>query len=394
MGLFNLFGKNKSDKEKIEDFANMKDTNNAEFITNSSVMGGVRMDAQIITLGEVITQPVITDDNRVMSVYNNAKPQFLNQLYKKVPLHGAIINNIVKELTKDYSFEYNKNVENDILFKKFINNTIKKDDFETFDDFLEDVMRDYLINGNIYIKEERKGGIAHSYSHLIGERVRITGDKNSLVRTGYAYNVDWIYSSKSYKMDKYNPNLSEGSQVLCFQNKKADYKFYGEPDYISAFDWLVLASNISDFYKQHIVNGVYPSVVMTFFEYPNNPEAMRKFQDMLASMGGKGSQGKILTLLGKNPDLAPKIDSLKANDMDDTFTNLQEDIGREICYAWGVDPQVMGMKTPGSLGSGNEIEYQTEKFEERLLDYKKVAVKLVQKMLDNADLTQIKFKYN
>ena len=394
MGFFDIFSSKNDNKEKIEDFMNMKDTHQTDYITNSGIMSGVRKDNNIVTIGDIITMPIDSDDDRVRRTFNNAKPQYLNQIYKLVPMHSRIIKNITEELLSDLVFDYKKSVENDIKFKKFLQQTIKKsDDFDQFEDWLELIIEDFLVNGNVYIKESRKDGVVIKYEHLLSERVRIRGDKNTLVKTGYAYNVDWINSNNYYKYDCYDKNLAMGEHILHFALKTPDFKFYGEPDYISAIHWLENSSNIPDFYKQQLINGVYPSVVMTFYEYPNTPEAQSSFKRTLMSLGGKRGNGKILTLLGKNPDLAPKVDKIDAGNMDKMFKSIQDDIGREICYSWGIDPATMGMVTPNGLGNKNVVEEQTEKFEERLNSYRKKVVKIIQTMLDNADLDFIKIKY-
>ena len=391
MGLFNIFSSSK-DEDKIKAFENLRD--DTEFVENSTVGGGMRMDNLIVTQGDIITMPVLTDDNRIQNSFHNAKPQYLNQLYKKVPIHSRIVKNTVRELCKNYVFEYPKNVQNDIKLNRFLNNTIEKDDdFDSFNDWLENVLTDFLVNGNIFIKETRNNGSATNFKHLQSERVRVKGEKQTLKKTGYAYNYDWINSGSHIPLDKYNDNLSEGSHVMMLANRLPDFKFYGEPDYISCKEWLELSANISDFYKQHITNGVYPSVLITFYEYPSAPERLENFKKMLKKMGGKTSRGKILTLFGKSPELAPKVESIDANQMDEVFRAVQEDIGREICYAWGVDPATIGMRTAGSLGNSKEIEYQSEDYKERLYNYKKKTTTLVQTMLNNAGCDFVKFKY-
>jgi hypothetical protein len=398
MGFFNIFGKNNSE-ENLKDFENLKDTTGdkeVDFITNSSIGASMRKNNVIVSLGDVIAMPVETDDNRsTYYQFNNAKPQYYNELYKYSPIHSRIIKHIKDEIIKDYSFEYEQNVNNEIAFQKFITKTIKKnDDLDNFDDWLEDVIIDYLVQGNIFIEEKRNNNKAVCFEHKPAERYRILGDKNTLTRTGFGYNIDWLYTGQVYKLNNYDPNLGSGSHVIYIPNKQPDFKFYSEPDWVSAKKWIELDANVADFYNQHMINGVYPSAVMTFYEYPSAPEARRKFRDMLASIGGSNSRGKIISLLGKNPDLAPKIDTLKLNEMDKVFLQLADTIERQICYAYGLAPSIIGLKTPGSLGNTNadEIEFQTEKFNERLKNYKKTIVKLIQTMLDNSGNTQIKFK--
>jgi hypothetical protein len=393
MGLFDIFSKN-DDQAKIDAFASVRDIDN--FVDLGSVSSGMRQDNSITTLGDVVLMPIETDEGSEWGSFaNNCRPQYLNQLFKQVPLHSRIIKNITDELTKGYYFERPKNdVNADLGLKEFQNKTCKKSsDFDTFQDFLERFIKDFIVHGNLYFKVYKSNGVVKSYEHIPSERVRILADKNTFERKGYAVNNDWLHSSRYQRYDCFDPMALNGWSVICFQNALPDYKVYGEPDYISSLAWLELAANISDLHKQNIINGVYPTAVMTFFEYPKDPEGLAAFKNRLKALSGRKKKGKILTLLGKNPDVAPKIERLQTNNLDKEFLRAQEDIGREICYAWGVDPATMGMRTPGSLGNSQEIEFQTEKFEERLKTYKYDVLKIINKLIKLSGFDMLNFVY-
>ena len=56
-------------------------------------------------------------------------------------------------------------------------------------------------------------------------------------------------------------------------------------------------------------------------------------------------------------ELAPTVTQMEANKLDKTFLQLTDTIQRQICYAHSIDPQLLGLKTPGSLGNSGELEY-------------------------------------
>ena len=394
MGLFDIFNKN-TDQEKIDAFANVKDVDN--FVDLGVVSSGMRQDNTITTLGDVVMMPIETDEGSEWGVYaNNCKPQYLNQLFKQVPLHSRIIKNIVNQVTKDYYFDKPKNdAEIDLSLKYFQKNICKKEsDFDSFQDFFHLFFTDWIVGGRLYFKLKKKNGKVTFIEHIPSERVRILADKLTFKKKGYAVNKDWLNSSRYERYDCYDEKQMNGECIISFENRMPDFKIYGEPDYISSLAWLELAANISDLHKQNIINGVYPTAVMTFYEYPKETEGLNAFKQRLKALSGRKKKGKVLTLLGRNPETAPKIDRLQTNNLDKEFLRAQEDIGREICYAWGVDPATMGMRTPGSLGNSSEIEFQTVKFEERLKNYKYDAIKVVNKLLDITNNEKIKMTYD
>jgi len=387
----------KTNKEQINDYVNLKGSTESILETLETVIQGVRRDNNVYKSGEVVYQPVFTDASKAYKnmEINNVLPQYLNQLYKQVPLHSAILNYKRDYLSKNYSFLYKSSVDNDIKLNKFKNNIIqKRSDFDDFDDFLKGIILDYLAQGNLYLKITTKNFEIVKIEHLQGERVRVLSDidPRSLEIKGYAYNVDWLNSSNYIRYPKYDAGISNQTSVLCYKNIKPDYKFYGEPDYISALNWLELNANIGNFHKKNIINGLYPSIFMTLYEFPRETEALNNFKRRLSKMGGTGDAGKIFVSFGSNKELAPDIQKLNTNNLDKEFLRVAEDVQREICFAHKIDPAVMGIKTPGSLGNSNEIEYQTIQFNKNMLNLKKDIDKIINKLLKLCKM-DIKFEY-
>jgi hypothetical protein len=131
---------------------------------------------------------------------------------------------------------------------------------------------------------------------------------------------------------------------------------------------------------------------MTLYEFPRETEALNNFKRRLSKMGGTGDAGKIFVSFGSNKELAPDIQKLNTNNLDKEFLRVAEDVQREICFAHKIDPAVMGIKTPGSLGNSNEIEYQTIQFNKNMLNLKKDIDKIINKLLKLCKM-DIKFEY-
>lgn len=392
MGFWDKFKLGKSNQQKIDDFANMKDTIEkleGEMASLTSIEHQIKLDSIIIANGGVIWQNILTDENKHSGFgsENNLKPQYLNALYKNCPLHAAIIDYYATIITKNMKFE---GKELEVL--KFTNQCIKlESDFDTFNDWVWNLVIDYLIQGNLYIKGSKNGNITKRFERLPAERMRVKGTKDYDV-TGYAYNCDWISSGVIKNYYKYDlKKLDQTEYVMHYVNKNPDFKFYGEPHYISALNWLELDVNTAMFYTQYMTNGIFPSAIITFYDYPKDPTKFAQFKAQLRSLTDAGKKGRMGIAFGTNKDLAPDIKDLPLNKLDEIFLQLQNDIQRQICYAHGIDPMVMGLKTPGSLGNSNEVQYQTEKFEEKVSLIKKDICKVINKMIKMTDNKNIKF---
>ena len=386
MGFFDKFKKNKGNVETVNTVENKP-----FFETFAAISDAVGRESRVIRNQDIIYQNVLTDNTKDrQSYFNNIKPQYLNQIYKKVPLHNAIINYITSELIKNYKFEY---AEKDYInLKTFLNVKLKKvSDFDNFDDFIMTFMKDYLIQGNLYFKINKNNGVVSQISHIQSERMRVKGDMDYNI-TGYVYSTDWVYSSRRKEYDCYKINSDNGISIMSYFNKLPDYKYYGDPDYISALEYLETAANVPTFHKDNIVNGVYPSIILSIFQRMDTDEKRQNFRKQLENL--KDNRKKIAVLTPDVPENAPVITRLNANGVDKEFLRLGEDIDRAICYSWGIDPAVMGLRTPGSLGNSSEIQFQTEKFDEKLLKYKSVVTKLINKFLKITGNENIKFKYD
>ncbi len=55
------------------------------------------------------------------------------------------------------------------------------------------------------------------------------------------------------------------------------------------------------------------------------------------------------------------------NKLDATFLSLTDTIQRQICYSHQLDPQLLGLKTPGSLGNSGDFIYSFNLFNQTII---------------------------
>lgn len=393
MGIFDRFKKgNKKEESSKINLDKSKDTNNY-FETFSAITDSVVRENRMLYNNSVVYQNILTDQTKKKrSFYNNIKPQYLNVLYKSVPLHQSIINFYTEKLLENFKFEYKD--KDYIDLKKFLNVTIKKkSNFDDFNDFLKDIIRDYLIHGNLYFKINTRDNNVQRIEKFNTERMRIKADMDFNV-IGYVYNRDWVYQTGNIQKEfnKYEGTHKDGISIMSYHNRQPDFKVYGEPDYISALKWLELAANTSKFHLDNMINGIYPSIILSVFQRLKTNEEREKFKENIESLKDDGK--KVAVLTPDIPENAPKVERLNANGVDKEFLRLAEDVDRQICYSHNIDPAIMGMRVAGSLGQGQEIEFVTKEFDKRINKYRNDVSKIINKFLKITNNENIKFKYD
>jgi hypothetical protein len=328
---------------------------------------------------------------------DNLLPYRLGQLYKVSPIHASICNYKKDYLATNYYFDTSGlSVEEKVNFTVFKKDTISVDDFEDFDDFIKNIATQLILFGNLFISVKKdKRGVIKSIKILDSTRVRVRGDINTFERFGYAYNNDWI-NKHSYKaIPPFNPNEIQGESILCFQKKGPNYKFYGEPEWYSAYDAIELVANIPFLQKQNILNGVNMSGILTIYDYPRGEEEKNSFKRILQkTLSGLSKSNGLFVTTGTSKDLAPDYKSVAPNANDKIFIQLLEDMEKLACYAHQISPAVIGIPTPGKLGASQEIEFLTAKFEESMNSEKKIISSIVNKLLQLTGNNKVIFKYD
>jgi hypothetical protein len=96
---------------------------------------------------------------------------------------------------------------------------------------------------------------------------------------------------------------------------------------------------------------------MKFYEKPGNEQEKQEFTSRLKrDMSGARNSGKVLVFFSSGKDLAPDIESVEANKLDEAFVVTQEMIVKNIAFAHTIDPVLMGISTPGALGQSQQLE--------------------------------------
>ena len=308
--------------------------------------------------------PLITEVYNTEYVYfgdDNQYPNILNELYYSSPFHSSIINfKQINLVGGGYDVTYNLGITEtqkiEINQMKYIMN----------DNFINQMGMDFLIHGRItwkvYWNDEHTKIV--NIERVEPSWVRATMKNNLGKITKYAIGSDWQNRLRNNTgrryyyvpaFDTYNKN--ERVQLYTYQIFSPGLEYYCQPTYANAANWIYLDGQISYYHKSNIENSINPSVVLKFYEKPANVQEQQEFIYRLKrDMTGARNSGKVLTFFSNGKDLAPDVETIDANKLDEAFVVTQEMIVKNIAFSHTIDPVLMGISTPGALGQSQQLE--------------------------------------
>ena len=292
---------------------------------------------------------------------DNAYPNILNELYYSSPFHSSIINfkqlNLVGggyEVIPNQGATEKQKI--DMYQMQFIFN----------ENFINQMGMDFLIHGRltwkVYWNDDHTKII--NIERIEPAWVRAT-EKNEFGKiTKFAIGEDWQNKLRNNRARKYYyiPSFDtykkeEKVQLWTYQIFSPGLEYYCQPTYANAANWIYLDGQISYYHKSNIENSINPSVVMKFYEKPANKQEEQEFAHRLKrDMSGARNSGKVMVFFSNGKDLAPDIESIEANQLDEAFVVTQEMIVKNIAFAHTLDPVLMGISSPGALGQSQQLE--------------------------------------
>jgi hypothetical protein len=297
---------------------------------------------------------------------NGLFPQELNYLYNQSPLHSAIIN-FKQLLTTGGGLEVD-NSTLDTNQKIVLNQLLLQ-----FNSFENELGMDYFMHSRLALRITWNVDNTKilKVERLAPDTTRIFDVDDTMKPKSYIYCWDWNLPSKY--VPKIYPafdqqNKKDKVQILMWQGASPTKKLYVEPSYISCLNWITLDAEMSMYHKSNIQNSLNPSMLIQFFEKPGSPEEKTKVLDGINnSFAGANKTGRAMVTFSDGKELAPLVQQMEPNKLDATFLQLTDTIQRQICYSHNIDPQLLGLKTPGSLGNSGEMEYSYNVFNQSII---------------------------
>lgn len=311
-----------------------------------------------------LTEKVSDSKDWVYFGLDNRYPDYLNSLIARSSKHAGIINKKARLIGGSGFIRTNLNMET----IKFINNRGNELDL---DEILYKICYDYEVYGafalNVIWNKTREKIAEINYCDVSKLRV----NKPDLERPNEIESY-WI-SDGWENLNKYKPvwysgfssiNRKKATQIYYVKSHVSGTEFYGRPEYLPGVRAMELEYEIFNFHLKNIKNGCYPGKHINFpYGLPTVEERNVIVNRYKMDMDGSDNAGKDWISFSTTADNAPTIDPIDSNDTDARFLMLNEQIIDEILAAHQIDPILAGVKTPGGLGSKNEVLEQLELFQ-------------------------------
>ena len=282
---------------------------------------------------------------------NNMYPKYLSDMYLTSPTHNAIVKTKAEAVVGE-GYEYNS----DHLDEADKIDVIKL--LKQYEKWNYDLSLDYQIYGAFAIEV--------IWSLDFKKIVHINRLEVACLRSGKYVDgkiKEWYWKNnwndrreneiciKAFDLS----NKRDHRQILYVSNQSVSNKYYPEPSYIGALEWISLESQVGLYYKSLIENGFNPSIIIKFFRKPGSLEEKAEIVGGLKrSFAGVKNSGKHMVLFSDGKELAPEVQAIDVSNVDKQFTVIAEQITQKILTGErATTPELFGLAVPGQLGSGD-----------------------------------------
>ncbi|WP_166334640.1 phage portal family protein [Sphingobacterium chungjuense] len=292
-------------------------------------------------------------DVMVMHGVDNLYPNWLLYLYSNSTTHQAIIKNKA-DMIMGADVVYKGGKEKAEFF-------VNED--KTVKELLKLVTKDYLIFGYYSIE---------CIYNSVGELTQLNHIPAEAIRTNKSYSKfwycdDWCYNSNQViEFDAWKRDVKDDfTSKIYFHigSNPSIHQTYREPEYHSSKISIENEISIQLFHKNNLENGFSGQNILTF--HNGEPEeSIKEHLEKQITENFTGTSGKKLIINYANDDSrGAEITSLNSNDWNTALVTLKDSTIQDIITAHNVtNPLLLGIKTPGQLGGGVELENSYEIF--------------------------------
>lgn len=290
---------------------------------------------------------------------DNLYPDFLMGLYKASPIHSAIIDRKIKISCGD-SIDFTEKAPLTPAQRiDFLRLNDYADGRQKFKNILYKIAKDYHLYNQyaLLIHFDKKFDIPVKIEHIPARLLRVRCDSKLQIKS-FVYQDDWIKPTIKDEYAPYHPTNKKDKCQLFYYFEADESRFYGEPDYAAAINYINADCQVAQYYNSALENGFMPSLAFKFYFQPKTKEQKDEFRHMLRQTHqGVKRAGDPLIITWPDKDTAPDIMPIPNEAVDKTLIAIVPDINEKIIAAHnGVSSLLWGVSKEGSLGNSTEIE--------------------------------------
>ena len=314
-----------------------------------------------------IPEPIeITGKNEWISWgVDNLYAQFLIGLYYNSSIHGGIINSKTKYIFSDGVDYKGADLQKWELIKKNGNAPYSFNEIAAF------CVKDFELLDTFCVLF-RLNPISKFYDmhHVSAELVRIGEDQEY-----FFYSENWkdrlqTFEKTGYKKIKNINDFQRGDkEVMLYVSSKAKQfqmstgkltkNTYPIVSYSGAISSIMASIEMNQFSYFEAVNSFKSGTLISVNNGVPNSEDERKhiLKELKEGATAKNNQGGITVMFSDGKEREPTISQINSNDMPQRYLLAKESIIDDIMVGHSViSPSLFGIKTPGQLGGGAELE--------------------------------------
>lgn len=288
--------------------------------------------------------------------YGNSSTVYSNGRYFLKPYVQTELEDIVKEniysaacaiqriqstVGKGWSEDTDQEIK-DLLHKKFLNRTC----------------HDFNLDGEMYFEIKIKGKKPIALHHTPANITYLAKSKDSFIQNPNTKDEKSFpkFDEELYLKGKHPDGTFIWHKMNYFGNNN-----YGIPAWIGALDCLQIMDNAEKDIKSFYDNDAIPKTILMMFGIEDvNSKIKADFKAFLEQeYQGVSNNNKALIMSG----LPPKQDGrdvewkeLNKSIVDTPYLNLMKEMKKDVCIAWRVPAELIGISQPGQLGNGQEIK--------------------------------------
>lgn len=276
---------------------------------------------------------------------DNLFPQYLRELAETSPVHGSLCISIGDM----------------IAGKGIVSNAQDRVDALDCVSVAYGCAHDFKKYGGYYIEviyTNDRSGIAR-LNHIPFEECRLAFEGEDEEIIGVQQSSDWANPKKKNKpvfIPKFNPLKSEESRQIYWHFNYTSGQSYPRPDYWSSINYIELAKQIGIYHVNNILNGLFPSFIVNFFNGQLDPDSARKaMREWEQKLSGARNAGKFIMTFNERDTQKPDIVPFPLSDADKQYSFLSELSTTEVMIAHrATTPLLFGIRTQTGFGSNKD----------------------------------------
>jgi hypothetical protein len=267
-------------------------------------------------------------------------------------------------------------------------NYVMANSMNTVYDVFKRVAIDYVLhNGFVLntINRRDNEGISEFY-HMDFVKVR-SGKVNEFdFVKRYFYCPDWtnIRRYTPIELPAFNLDGEDPSQIYYFKQYSPNQTYYPINEWIGARVAVEIDINIKNYHLNNLQNGFFNSLFISLNNgVPNEEEREMIYRHLIEKYSSTNNAGKLFLNFAADKEHEPTITPLTTINSDTFYGVMDDQIRSTIATAHRITSlKLIGVETPGSLGSKDEIVDGYEHFlKTNVIPKQEVLIKEFEKML-------------